>query len=364
MERSTVNTLLHDLAESPAPPSTVDISRAAANGRRTVRLHRVLTGGSAALAVAAVVGILSVVISGGAGVAPGPAPVGSASESPAPPDRPMPEAAPTAFDPMVRYAELGWVPEGATDIGFTAARDWLSLDVMYPVNGKDPGYVSVVIVTAGHGVDPARYSDFAVPVASMPPGLETQPVNDRPAWLSNELGEAHVLRWEYAPGAWAVVVVRNVEDMKDVARQVATKVRFGVDTPVRLPWHTTALPASFPVRHVQVHQSTDGAHWSATVQYGQERTTYGDWPLNITAMKSDAETGDGAVIGDPNTTVDGHPARTANGLDGGTGLQLYNVNGVYLEMLTHSQQATAQLSSGLVGLFRSMEIYPDPANWR
>ncbi len=363
MERSTVHTLLHDLAESSAPPTTVDIRRAAAAGRRTVRLRRVLTGGSAALAVAAVAGVIGVVISGGAGVAPGPAPVGSVSETPPPAPR-MPEQAPTAFDPMVRYAELGWVPDGATDVGFTVTRDALSLDVVYPVDGKDPGSVSVVIVTAGHGVDPARSDNFAVPAESMPAGLEAEPVNGRPAQWSSELGEALVLRWEYAPGTWAVVVVRNVEDMKDVARKVATDVRFGVDLKVRLPFSTAALPASLPPTLVRVSQSADSAHWGATVEYGQERTTHGDWPLTITAIKSDAEAGDGAVIGDPNTTVDGHPARTITGLDGGSALQLFNVNGVYLEMLTHSQQATAQLSSGLVGLFRSMEIYRDPANWR
>jgi hypothetical protein len=60
--------------------------------------------------------------------------------------------------------------------------------------------------------------------------------------------------------------------------------------------------------------------------------------------------------------VDGHPAPTGTGLDGGSG-PLFNVNGVYLEMATHSPQTAAQLSGGLVGLFRSMQIYPDPANW-
>jgi hypothetical protein len=365
MERSTVHTLLDELAESPAPPSTVDIGRAAAAGRRTVRLHRVLAGGSAALAVAAIVGILSFVISSGAGVAPRPAPVGSGSATNSTsPDRPMPEQAPATFDPTVRYAEFGWIPDGAPDIGFTATSEWLSLEAVYSRNGEDPGYVSVVIVTAGHGVDPAKPDNYAVPADSMPEGLELVPVNGRPAQFSDALGEAYVLRWEYAPGAWAAVVVRNMDDMKDVARQVASDVRFAANTQVRLPYRTTALPAGLPVRVVQVHQSTDAAHWSATVQYGQERTTYGDWPLNITAIKSDAESGDGAVIGDPNTTVDGHPARTSTGLDGGSGLQLFNVNGVYLEMMTHSPQTTAQLQGGLVGLFRGMEIYADPASWR
>jgi hypothetical protein len=79
---------------------------------------------------------------------------------------------------------------------------------------------------------------------------------------------------------------------------------------------------------------------------------------------STATTGDGAVIGDPTTTVDGYPARTSGLLDGGSGLQLYNVNGVYLEMSTHSAATTATLPGGLVGLFRGMEIYPNPDDWR
>jgi hypothetical protein len=53
-------------------------------------------------------------------------------------------------------------------------------------------------------------------------------------------------------------------------------MRSAANTQVRLPYHTTALPTSLPIRFVQVHQSIDGAHWVATVQYGQDRTTYGD----------------------------------------------------------------------------------------
>ena len=67
-----------------------------------------------------------------------------------------------------------------------------------------------------------------------------------------------------------------------------------------------------------------------------------------------------SVISDPNTTVDGHPARTSSGIDGGSGLQLFNVNGVYLEMLTHSQQATAQLHGGLVGTVPQHGDLPRP----
>src|SRR5262245_25755912 len=111
MERSMVQTLLTDLADSPAPPSMVDIGRATAAGRRKVRLRRTIAGGSAALAVVAVAGVISLIISGVV-AAPGPAPVGSAPQTPAPSGRSMPEQAPASFDPMVRYAAFGWLPDG------------------------------------------------------------------------------------------------------------------------------------------------------------------------------------------------------------------------------------------------------------
>jgi hypothetical protein len=149
--------------------------------------------------------------------------------------------------------------------------------------------------------------------------------------------------------------------MKDAARRIASDLRFE-NTRVVLPFATTAIPPSLPPAYIRVSQHSGG--WSVQADYGTERTQYGDWPLTILAIPSTSETGDGSVIGDPNTTVEGHPARTSTGPDGGSGLQLFNVNGVYLEMLTHSPQATAQLPGGLVALFRSMEIYPDPANWR
>ncbi len=78
--------------------------------------------------------------------------------------------------------------------------------------------------------------------------------------------------------------------------------------------------------------------------------------LTILAFTSTAQTGDDSVIGNPSTTVDGHPARTSTGLDGGSGLQSFNVNGVYVELMTHSPAATSQLAADLVGLLGSMKV--------
>src|SRR5262245_5185491 len=106
-----LSTMLHDLAESPAPPTTVDIARATRAGRRTVRLRHGLAAGSAALAVAVLAGTIAVV-GGGGGTALPPPP--AATATPEPTARPLPAAAPAAFDPMVQYADVRSVPAGST----------------------------------------------------------------------------------------------------------------------------------------------------------------------------------------------------------------------------------------------------------
>jgi hypothetical protein len=363
MEHETAASLLRDLADSPAPPSTVDVRRAAATGRRRLRVRRMVASGSAILGVAAVVVGLTHVL-GSTAPAAGPS-------LPLPGAEPSTGATSEEFDPLVQYAEFGWVPDGSTGTGISAGRDWLLVSAYYPglaTSGDDESALAgvyLMLVTAGHGIDVTQYTDFAVDPAQAAAGVATDPVNGRPAEWVDVPGSAEVLRWEYAPGAWAAVRVdRNLPgvDAREVARQVAESVRYGVDRPVKLPFATTGVPAQLPVAEVEVNQYADG--WSARVSYGAQRTSYGDWPLDILTLASDRETGDDAVLGDPNTTVDGHPARTSELQDGGSGLQVFNVDGVYVEILTHSAETTGLLPDGLVGLFRATTFFADPADWR
>jgi hypothetical protein len=366
MEQETAASLLRDLADSPAPPSTVDVRRAAATGRRRLRVRRMVASGSAVVGVAAVAVGLTQVLGTAPAAGPSPQLPGAVAEPSA-----LPDVAPEAFDPLVQYAEFGWVPDGSTGGGINTGRDWLLVSADYPglaTSGNDepaPAGVYLMLVTAGHGIDVMRFTDFAVDPAQAAPGVATDPVNGRPAEWVDVAGPAEVLRWEYAPGAWAAVRVdRNLPgvDAREVARQVAESVRYGVDRPVKLPFATTGVPAQLPAAELRLSRHTDG--WSAQVLYGEQRTSYGDWPLSILAVANDRETGDQAVLGDPNTTVDGHPARTSDLQDGGSGLQVFNVDGVYVEILTHSAEATTLLPDGLVGLFRATTFFPDPADWR
>ena len=368
-----VNTLLRDLADSPAPPTTVDISRAATAGRRRLQVRRLVAASSAALVTVAVLLGIGTYVGGTTALPTPPVP---AESSPSSSPRPMPGAAPAVFDPMVQYAAFGWVPPGAPITETETARDWMRLGLQYGPGpapegstaspAGDPGSVTLIVSTAGHGVDIGQVGAFAVATDAMPAGTPAETVNGRRAERVMAFGYQPALRWEYAPGAWAVVLVANQPSLDPMAtaRRVAADIHFGVDTAVALPFHPSAIPPSLRPVEVRVSRG-DGAHWGVQVNYGADKKLLsGDWPLTILAVASTRETGDGAVIGDPTTTVDGYPARNTPMLDGGAGLQLYNVKGVYLELATHSAATTAQVPGGMVGLFRSIDLNPDPATWR
>jgi hypothetical protein len=274
----------------------------------------------------------------------------------------------------VQYAAFGWVPPGAQITDTSTSHHWMSVALRYAgapasegstaTSQPDPGSVTLVVTAAGYGLDLENTIDPAVLPDAMRGGAAAEPVNGRRAETLMAYGYRPALRWEYAPGAWAAVLVTDLpgQDPLETARRVAADVRFDAAVPVTLPFRAAAAPA--PLYPSVVHVSRAGGHWGVQVVYGDGQVHAQDPPLTILAIASTRETGDGAVIGDPTTIVDGHPARTTTLLDGGSGLQLFNVNGVYLELTTHSAATTAQLQGGLVGLFRSLDLNPDPATWR
>jgi hypothetical protein len=178
---------------------------------------------------------------------------------------------------------------------------------------KDPRYVALAVVSAGNSIDPLRFEEFAVAPGKVTGKFtDAEPVKGRPAKWNLE-SPAVALRWEYAPGAWAEVMVSNLDgDARAIARQVAEDVRFGANSTVALPIHPTALPASLKPTVVSVSQVIGTpTTWMAQIAYGNTRLkpNTGDWPLTIMAVASNRRTGDGAVLANPTTTLDGHPAR-------------------------------------------------------
>jgi len=382
MDRSTVHELLEILAETPQPATTVDIGRAAAAGRRSVRLRRFAAVGSAALATAIVAVVVSVVASGSTALPPAPQPADS-SVVPSPPAAALPTQAPKAFDPLIQYADFGWLPDGLGDRGVRTEPNHQSVSAAQPVVSPpcsaqnpswppncgqqvdEPSWITLTVVSAGHTIQrgPAAAAGVQTPSFS-----DAEPVNGRPAkWGDPNFGT--MLQWEYAPGAWAEVSVWKIDDPQRVARRVADTVNFGVDRPIRLPIRATGLPEKIRPVGASVFRTTVAGvgGWSAELHYSDtgQRASSGDWPLSLMATVSSTRTGGGGgVLADPDTTLDGYPARRINHVDGGKGLQVYDVHGVYLELSTHSPAMTKQLPGGLDTLFRGLEIYKDPAIWR
>jgi hypothetical protein len=344
-----VNSLLEPLRDEPLPPSSVDLARAMAAGRRRVFTRRVLAVATAGLTV------IGIAIGVGAVARPPtaarPAPVSSV------PPSPVPAAAPTSFDPMVRYAAFGWLPSDFTRLTTNTRADQFTLIATRP-GVLDGERIELRMVPAGHDIRAEDAQDFSIPLDADIQGvvIEAQPVNGRIAWW-NTSGPDLGLRWQYAPGARAEVLVHTESgDPKTIARQVAESIRYGVNEPVRLPFSLTAPGSMRPERVIVI---TGEPSWEVRVGYG-DRDAHGDWPLEILIFPSTSETGYGNS-GTPNTTVDGHPARTFTCCGGALGLQLYNVQGLYIDMYCTE---SSLVPDGLEPVFRAMTLYPDPPTWR
>jgi len=328
-----------------------------------------VTGASAALATGAVLVVAALMLSTGSPVsAPDPA---SSSSGPSPS---APVHTGTVLDPRVQYADFGWKPDGATMSTVTVGRGWTVVQAEYipdwalhsasPPSGSGSVMGSITLVVATADIQRDGAADWLRVVDQDVPGLPAQPVNGRPAeWVTNETA---TLRWEYAPGAWAAIVsyVTGV-DAAQTAIHAAQTVRFGVDLPVRLPFHTPDLPAGLPLQRLSVSQGV-GQQWSAEASYGTELTPYSEWPLTIRAELNPPGTLQASSSPEPHhtTALGGHDAVITSKPDGGTELTLDDVDGINVDITTHDAQTTALLDGGLEGLFLSTEFLSDPADWR
>ncbi|WP_446212178.1 hypothetical protein [Micromonospora sp. IBSANI012] len=365
--------LLAPLRDVPLPPSAVDLHRAVRDGRRQVRRRRIAATATAGLAVVAVLAAAPVLV----GRADRPTPVTPAiTPSPTATAAPMPAAAPAAFDPARQYAEFGWVPPVMTDRTVRTGTDQLALTASAPQTSqlpvKDAPAAELRLVSAGRDITLGIDRDFAVAAGRAgSAGLEpAEPVNGRTArWNANATVEPRsaALRWEYAPGAWAEVIVRHTPvsagDPRAVARRIALDIRYAVDWPIRLPVRFATPPAGLkPMAYLVTRRAHGG--WDVELSYGAgKRTKYGDWPLVVLVLPLTFPTGDG-VIAPPDSRIDGHPARRRSSVDGGASLQVYWVQGLYLEMTAHDKATLRKLGGNLDGLFRSATLHPEVDDWR
>lgn len=330
-----IGSVIDEMGREPMPASMVDVKRALRDGRRIRRTRRLVSAGTVAAAVALAVSGANLL-----GHRAEPVSVGSA---------------PRSFDPLVRYAGFGWLPAKLSRRTTLTAVDQLTLgagvaDPKRPV--ADDPELSVRIYPAGRPIPQDLDQGPPWTSASGCPAdhrTERAPaVRGRSAsWVySRGVAGSHCrltvvqLRWQYSPGAWAVIAIGDLSsvtgDRRDLLRRVAQTLRFGVNEPVRMPFQVGYVPQGQHVTGTYgAEEPPDSGRWLATLLLSPRARTWAPDRTANTSQPSVAITLGPAVPGmqspdlAPDTTVDGHPAYTSTlNHPSGVTTHLLNVYGV------------------------------------
>ncbi|MCP2323958.1 hypothetical protein HDA40_002465 [Hamadaea flava] len=317
-----------------SPSSTPDTIGMIAKGRR-IRAARRAVAGVAAVTVAAGVGLFTALQPGSgpdqpvppiAGGPPNPVLVAAISSTAT--------EAPVQFDPLRRTLNVGWIPAG---LGGQHAdiTPWQQTfgghDAAYVNGGPDIGLVVTVLAKNRPLTD---FSGGALGLPSSAVAKPTEPVNGGAAECLTDPqvpGSCSAIRWQYAPDAWARVSYAGSAGATPaqaaaVARRVAESVTLTKDQAVRMPFTLTGKLAGMTVTRTSTNiYSTPGFHgeaWSADVQLAPAGTVVKPDDdlyqigliVDVMFVPGDPSGRIKDRDGEPNTTVNGHPAwRAADG---------------------------------------------------
>lgn len=241
MDEAGLQTLLNRLADTEPPPTRIDLDAAIARGRRGRRWRRVRAGVSVLLAAGAVAAVVAVLLV--------PAQPSAQRPDQQPTDGPT---APTRFNPLVPYAEFGWLPPGF-EVGVrggTMSRSGPAQLLLDAFSGSNTIIQLFVYPTGichvGHAEVCSAY-DSSQPVLSRAPDVH----GHRAYWLRTAS-----LTWEYAPGAWSVLSWPAISPWPPTGSEraavlrVAAGLRYGQTAPIRFPYWISGLAAPWRVSNV------------------------------------------------------------------------------------------------------------------
>jgi hypothetical protein len=398
MNEDSVRMLLDRLADTEAPPARVDIGLARRKGRRRLRIRRAGAPAAAALAVITIIAVVAAVTgSQGRGtITGGSHPV-------------MPASAPKQFNPMVPYASFGWLPAGFSMTPSPTAQLQLIPSIMLttrsvrmsPVNLPADRRLDLTVYAAGVCRVTAKGSAHVLSCGG--PGVEASSgapsVNGRPAfWAARNWGAgSYNLVWEYAPNAWATLdvvkqfvaaklaapaPVPSQESLKLLLLKVAAHVRYGVNTPVVVPFQLTGVPAGWRAQPSGIQVS--GAQMSTESLFAGPSAD--PVALNVVVTPAAAKwNAPEQAMGQSSCKQNG-PASSYVTLDGARGvlfvehgqdrpqasLCFNNVHGlsvyISLDLKVPDTTSTALPGGtslgGVTGVFRHMRLLGnDPVNW-
>ncbi|MEV4415238.1 hypothetical protein [Catellatospora sp. NPDC049609] len=325
-------------------------------------------------------GVVRVAGAVGEPAASGPATAGPATAGPlAPADPPVaavpftatpPAQAPVSFDPLVRFARFGRLPDGVvhrTTIVQAGGRGAYTMEAGRPTRSTG---AKVVVTFFPQGAAPHEDCSAAAGLAPRHFGASSSApqvvpaVGGRPAqWADGRL------RWEYAPGAWAEIAGEDLTDGGDDAAaelaalaKVAGDLRFGAES-LRFP---LLVPHPAPDLRLVATTVTERSKvgWSAALAFSA-----GDYcPDGRGAAGGTLTVAVAAIIpgfgwtGDhANATLDGHSAIRQDLPGGGKALAVYDNPGPYLTLVA-ADDATRTLLGvpGLDGLYRRAQVLAEP----
>ncbi|MBR7836863.1 hypothetical protein KDL01_26530 [Actinospica durhamensis] len=249
---------LEALAAQDAPPAAVSVSGLIETGRAARRRRgRVAITLSTALAVCAALGVGVAAENGGEH---GPGQTGSGTPSP---------TASVGADPAAPIIAFGWLPAGS-DGEYEVDQSATGPDYLKPVDLKTgwipldgPGTSEVQvwgpgaqILTAGvQGAGSGASPGHGAASAGLVQGHPAWWAGGAPGSASAARNESLDLQWQYAPGAWATVMLNNAKT--DSANglmmlRVAQSLVIGPADRNPLPFRIPALPAGLHVDSVSI----------------------------------------------------------------------------------------------------------------
>ncbi|MEH1166727.1 hypothetical protein V6V47_15220 [Micromonospora sp. CPCC 205539] len=363
-ERQMGDLMLAEIESAERPSGVLNLDQAMTTGRRQRRQAR--GAGAVLLAAALAVGGLTVPDLLTAERPPATAPFGPGQTGPGQTGLP---AALTTVDPQRVYVRFGWLPDGLRDLQYQAGLMLGGSGVYLGASNGQPNDARFVGVSLlPKGVQPsAPQRDSGEPAS--PTGTSNGPAlnggdSTFASYSGAEKPEA-ILRWRYAPDGWAQVRVFGMgPDARGIAAQVARSLRFGNDL-VPMPATVPDVPAALRLIEVSVHESLDKPEdWYTRMTWSPEPATAEPrWQrartlsVGVSRYRNVTDPADKAYV-DPNTTLDGHPARFG-GKDGNETLTVYDVDGA-----TVSIDDSALLpAGGTRALFPKITLVAEPAAW-
>jgi hypothetical protein len=379
MDEAGARALMERLSTTEQPPSRVDIGLARQRGRSRLRRRR---WGLAGLPVLAAAAVMAAIL--GAGALTGPN--GGSGILPT-----GPAAAAHRFDPAAPYAAFGWLPHGialaASSPGSTptqlqltagsAARGLFMMAVWAPgACNRDAAQVLAALHRQHHPLLNCTQDDGSGWAANL--SRAAPAVAGRPGfWFYG-----HGLAWEYAPHAWATLVVyRRGHAIPDATiLKVAAHVRYAAtaEPSVKFPFRLAGMPASWRVLSANWAATADGLLGARSNLQGvytvvgppHGRVTGVIGQIVIMPGKTRCPFFHGSRNSSRRVALGGVTAIVTHFTDTGArpyqGLCVPEVDGLHVFFLEFPEAGRTGLAlGGVTGVFTHhlRLLGPDPANW-